>query len=141
MKRLCKCIHECQNLLCYVHQISFPNSLVGSSLLRNVRLVLGACNLRTSMMQRATTQVSRTRILTFGQKHIRWWSCVVLLACSCSEQMSKHIRTTSTLGTSNFLAPAHFSTGLNQSAHTRIHKVFSNEHMPTTMKHNHGKHM
>ena len=55
MKRLRKCIHERQNLLCHVYQISFPNSLVGSSVLRDLRLVLGAGRLRTSVMLGTTT--------------------------------------------------------------------------------------
>ena len=55
MKRLRKCINERQNLLCHVYQISFPNSHVGSSLLRNLRLVLGAGHLRTSVIHGTTT--------------------------------------------------------------------------------------
>ena len=57
MKRLRKGIHERQNLLCHVHEISFPNSLVASSLLRNLRLVVGAGHLRTTVMLGTTTQI------------------------------------------------------------------------------------
>ena len=61
--------------------------------------MLGAGDLKTSVIHRTTT-----RVLTFGDKHIQWWSCVVLLACSCSEYMCEQFRTTFTRGTNNIVS-------------------------------------
>ena len=55
MQILFKCLHERQKRLCDVPQISFPNSRDASSLLRSVRLLLGAGGLRPSVMHGTTT--------------------------------------------------------------------------------------
>ena len=65
-----KCIHECQNLLCDVHQSSCPNSPVGSLLLRNVRLLLGA-GTDPQPQQPAHLQALTDTIVT---QLLSWWT-------------------------------------------------------------------